>query len=820
MRPDDGRAKSAGAGLVARAVLRDRWRSLIGLALVLAMLGGIGMTALAGARRTQSAYPRFLRWAHVSTMAVDAGTNRNFLSKVERFPEVVRHRRYTAVDAGHIFPNGAPDLSMIQLEALVSVDGRYFDQDRFAATEGRRPDPNRVDEVAFNLTAARLYHLHVGQRLDIGAFDDDEVSQTEDPSTLRPKFRMKATIVGIGLFPEEVVQDESDRSPLGLFTLAYFEKVEHLGTYSWEGLVLRHGDKDVVSVKRRYHDLVASKGFPEFYRVTSVDTFHSLQAVRPLSLALGIFGLIAVVVAVVLTGLSVTREIGAVVPARRDLRALGVTGRVDLLAAVVGPGIAIIAGVVGAALLAFMLSPVMPLGQVRRVEVDRGFDIDWTVLGLGALALVVVLGVVAVVTAVVTRPRAARVQRSAARTSRLSAAMSRMGLGPTNALGLRLAFGSQDGAASPSVLVGGAVAIGALVAAVTFSASLHGLVRKPALYGWQWQGVAVAGAGYFNIPQQQIRALRQADPDIESTTGVHFGSGSIDGINVPLLGYDAGTRVTPPITGGRAPRSTGEIALGSETARQLGVDLGDVVHITTDQGGVRARRVVGFMVFPTLGIIHGAHTSLGTGAWVTATDVPGVGRQDAGLPPSALGPNALFIRLRPGHNGPAEMRALRRATSKLQSEAGVTFSPVQRPAEIVNTKNLDSAPAILSAVLLAGALLALAVTLSATVRRRRSELAVLKSLGMTRRQLSGMVSWQSTAVVIAGLVVGVPLGVAFGRWIWTRFADGLDVVADPRVPWAVILLIAGALVLVANLVAVVPGRLASRTAIGPALQAD
>jgi hypothetical protein len=91
---------------------------------------------------------------------------------------------------------------------------------------------------------------------------------------------------------------------------------------------------------------------------------------------------------------------------------------------------------------------------------------------------------------------------------------------------------------------------------------------------------------------------------------------------------------------------------------------------------------------------------------------------------------------------------------------------------------------------------------------------------MTRRQLSGMVSWQSTGVVLAGIVVGVPLGVAFGRWIWTRFADGLDVVADPSVPWVAILLISIALIVVANLVAVVPGRLASRTAIGPLLQAD
>jgi predicted lysophospholipase L1 biosynthesis ABC-type transport system permease subunit len=226
------------------------------------------------------------------------------------------------------------------------------------------------------------------------------------------------------------------------------------------------------------------------------------------------------------------------------------------------------------------------------------------------------------------------------------------------------------------------------------------------------------------------------------------------------------------------------------------------------------------MVFPTVGIIHGAHTSLGTGAWVVATDVPGVNRNQGGVTKASIGPNALFIRLRPGHDGPRQMATLRRAVSKMSSEAGVEFRPVQRPAEIVNTKNLDSAPAVLSALLLGGALVALAGTLSATVRRRRSELAVLKSLGMTRRQLSGMVSWQSTGVVLAGIVVGVPVGIAGGRWLWTRFANGLDVVADASVPWMLILLIALALVLVANVVAVVPGRLASRTAISSSLQAD
>jgi hypothetical protein len=119
-------------------VIRRRWRPLVGLVVVVGLLCGVGMAAMAGARRTQSAYPRFLRWANVSTMAVDAGQDRNFLKAVEGFPEVVRHRRYTAVDLGFL-THGVLDPASVDIEALASVDGRYFDQDRFVAWPAAAP---------------------------------------------------------------------------------------------------------------------------------------------------------------------------------------------------------------------------------------------------------------------------------------------------------------------------------------------------------------------------------------------------------------------------------------------------------------------------------------------------------------------------------------------------------------------------------------------------------------------------------------------------------------------------------------------------------
>ena len=43
-----------------RAEMRERWRAMLGLALLVGIVSGAAIGAAAGARRTDSAYPRFL----------------------------------------------------------------------------------------------------------------------------------------------------------------------------------------------------------------------------------------------------------------------------------------------------------------------------------------------------------------------------------------------------------------------------------------------------------------------------------------------------------------------------------------------------------------------------------------------------------------------------------------------------------------------------------------------------------------------------------------------------------------------------------------
>jgi ABC-type lipoprotein release transport system permease subunit len=145
---------------------------------------------------------------------------------------------------------------------------------------------------------------------------------------------------------------------------------------------------------------------------------------------------------------------------------------------------------------------------------------------------------------------------------------------------------------------------------------------------------------------------------------------------------------------------------------------------------------------------------------------------------------------------------------------------VQRPAEIVNYQSTGATPAILAIGLAAGAVVALGLTLVASVRRRRRDLAMLKTLGFTRRQLAATVAWQASVAALTGIVVGVPVGVAVGRWLWDTFAQAIYAVPDASVPVGEIVLVAVAALVLANLAAAIPGRVAARTPTGIVLRAE
>ena len=104
--------------------------------------------------------------------------------------------------------------------------------------------------------------------------------------------------------------------------------------------------------------------------------------------------------------------------------------------------------------------------------------------------------------------------------------------------------------------------------------------------------------------------------------------------------------------------------------------------------------------------------------------------------------------------------------------------------------------------------------------QRRRDLALLKTLGFRRRQLAATVAWQASIAVTLGVIVGVPIGIIAGRALWDRFAVALHVVPDPTVPTLAIVLISLGALVVANLVAAIPGAHAARTKTAVLLHAE
>jgi hypothetical protein len=140
----------------------------------------------------------------------------------------------------------------------------------------------------------------------------------------------------------------------------------------------------------------------------------------------------------------------------------------------------LLAGVVGALLLAFAWSPLMPIGLARRAEPDRGWSFDGlTLVGGTLIVFVVVLTVAATV-----GWRVAAHQRSlGSRTSEGRSARRVARLPPVMAAGVHLATSrgrGRDVVPVRSAMTGVAVAVAGVVAVSMFASGLHRLVSTPA----------------------------------------------------------------------------------------------------------------------------------------------------------------------------------------------------------------------------------------------------------------------------------------------------------------------------------------------------
>jgi putative ABC transport system permease protein len=805
--------------LILRADVRRRWRAMLGLALLTGLVSGVVLTAAAGARRTSTAYPRFLARSHAADVLVTparAGFD-GYFRAVGRLPEVRAAGTAAFLQMSLPGPGNSPFSDLV---AEASPDGGVgLLIDRVKVLAGRMANPADPHAVMISQSLADRAHLHPGGTLRLIGYPQ----AGGNPGTghaVRLSFRVAAIIVT----DDEIIPATRELAEPRVLLSPAFGRTRLAQSFNPGGgaayVVLRPGSSEAAFTRQ-------ATALGARYRVGSVQVVHLgtayaavQRSIRPEAVALALFAALVGLVALVILGQLLGRRVILDSAEFPILRGLGMDR--SRLAALSLARIALIttAGAAIAVGVAIAASPLTPIGPARLAEPSPGLDVNGAVLGTGFLliAALPVLVLAPVTVRAATRaggPLGVAEPAAAGRASRLAPALALAGSIP-GSLGVRMAVEPGHGrTAVPvrSALAGTTVAVAAVMAALVFSASFLGLIGTPHRYGQNWAQQLDLQVG--SIPASAGKRVLAGITGLAGYAGGNYGQVSVAarvgraGTAVPAIGLDQlhGTGFLT-LLAGHAPAGPGQIALGTRTLRALGLRLGQRVQVRAN-GRAGWMRIVGAAVFASFSVGGGNATDLGTGAAVPAAVL------SQPNPPACRGSvtcyNFFLLRYQPGTSLAAAAARLRAAVTRAGCPRGLCLITArQAPGDIRDFSAVRDTPLILGALLAVLAAGTLGHALLVGVRRRYRDLALLKSLGLVRSQLLRLVCWQASTLAAVALLAGVPLGLLAGRGAWAMFAGSVGVSARPDVPVLLVLLAVLATMALANLIAAGPGWLAGR----------
>lgn len=843
------------ARVLAWSVARRHRASLVGLAALLALGLGVALAATAVAARTDRSYDHYLRRAEVGDVVVNPGLSTERAAEIIAATPGVRSVTSDDVltvtlDSGAPRTQAAVDSTYVQLR--VSSDGRYVAADRPAILQGRMVQHGA--EAIVSREAAEDYDLDLGDRLPIAfwrpSYNTPGVGAAQD-ELVEPLGRETVTVVGIAVFADQVLDDSlypsatvvvtpevggpytctlGDLADIEVTTLADLATAVPRDcslSYRFFSLSVEGGADQATAVTDRLTTALNEENerLPLIAREADVGylvlpTFTSDQrdaiarALAPGVTALRAFGAaaaVATVVLVLLVAYRVSRRTRHEVGIWRQLGA----GRVDRAAALAAPLLAAVAaGVVVAVPVGWLGSSGGAVGSAALVESGDTphLPLDVTTLLVGATAVVLIAGVLAIGAVVASAASSTGTSRAPGRGSLV--AFGRR-LPPASDLGVRAA---TAGTSALVLLAGGIVAVSAVTATAVFTANLNALLDQPARYGWPYDAAVLVGFGYGGSDDEAIAAALDRD-DVDGWGLAALPTVTLDGLTVAAVaGRQGYAAFDTPVLRGRYPTGPDEIAVGRQTLDELGLGLGDDVEVSSYLGD-RAATITGVVVLPALGSYQSNRAESGRGALLSEPFfrqlVEGA-ESTAGLTPGSLeatGLSALVaIDLADGVDPSGFLADLgdRGSWDRNGFESLGVSDPVPPPA-------LDEAAALRGVPLALGGLLAfamisgLALAVAIATHGRRRELALLRALGCSARELRRSVRWHALSVAAASLVVGMPMGIAAGRTATTAFLADLGVADSVIVPLGALAGVALVAGLAALLASVGPARTAART---------
>jgi ABC-type lipoprotein release transport system permease subunit len=780
--------------LVARAEGRVRWRALLALALLVAVVGGVTLSAVGGARRTASSLDRFL--AETATrdaivQVADDDSAEAVVAALEGQPWVdglARTDTFLAHTSG---------TDLIGIEA--SPDPAYgVEVDRPLLVDGRLPDPGAEAEVVINESMRDTYDLEPGDDLEVQTLTPDEFDCLS-AGTCLPEYRgPRPTLHVVGVLRPVRAFSNQEVGPQAYATSVFDEAARgQIARFQPEVRVrLADGADDVDRLEEAAVDAA-----PEAVVVSAEEDYlpGPSDSVDVLGTALLVFALSAGIAGAVVAAQAVSRYVDAASASAPTLGELGMS-RISRSLAIAAPvGLVGIAAAVVSVAVAVATSGLYPVSAARQIEPDPGLRLDGTALVVGGLALVVVTFGWALLSAW------AHLRPSRRRRPRRTWSIRRL-LSPTPsslplASGAGLALGSEpERRAVPvrSALLGVALGIVGLVATSVVQTSQDALIDDPERWGWNWDTwTALVDP---TTAEDQV-ALIAAQDGVDGAALYRTGAGVLDGeqVQVDALQYDQGIDLT--VLDGREPTADDEVALGEATRRQLGVGLGDTVTArNADDTRDLDLEVVGSVALPTY-----ITRDPGEGAVLTPAAWEQIRRSDGGL--------QVLLDYDDGAD-PDEV------TQRLTDDLALTVEPAFVPGRLESLDRDTTITRWLAGFFAVLVVLGLAHALLTSVRRRRSMFAVERALGFTRGQVRRSVGWQSVILAVVGLAVGIPVGILVGRLAWNQVIGRLGVLDDPTLPSLLLALLVPAGLLAALLVALVPGWLAARPHPGTSLRTE
>lgn len=781
----------AAVGLAFRAELRQRWRAWLAVALLIAVVGGVTLSLAAAGRRTASTYPRFVTATRgIDAVVYDSAGFSPPPAAVRRLPQVIASAQVAYPQA--LISVGGRDLpSSWSLEGSTgNVLGRSLN--RWKILAGRLPDPNAPGQALVSYQPG--YGIHVGSVMHLAFYAPGQALALFSQFGPLPVPRGgNATVRVVGI--EASVGDFPGPSQTVYLTPALVRRVEHgTATAVADGIRLRHRAASIAAFTRAVAHLHGGAGL----YVNSQDDAN-LQVERSIHLqavAWWVLAAVAGLAGVVMIAQVVVRQVAADAAEYPALRALGMRPGELFLLGLVRMTVMALAGAAAAVGIAFALSPLTPIGEAAIAEPAPGLSFDAAVLLSGLLLIFVAVVALAAAPARLQAFRRGVPGRQAepagpARPSAAGLWLARAGGSASAVIGIRHAFERRRGRDAVPVItafLGATLGVVALTGTAVFGASLTHLLATPRLYG-----------GIYDLqidnPDGHITSILPAllrDHGIGQISGGVDATVRIRGVEVDTLAEQSykGPLLAPPIVAGHAPAGPRQIILGAATLRQVGARVGERVPVTVG-GRMVPFMVVGTAVFPDFGASGG----LGTGAGMTFPGYLSGARCGAGSRAAGCYADGILISLTPGAGRAATL-------ARLETAYGNGAVLPAKPTALVNFGQVADLPLILGlAVALFGAGTLLHFLLVSVARRRR-EVGTLKALGFLRRQVAAAVTWQSIAVVVVAIIVGIPLGLAAGHLGWNLAASSFGVVDRIAIPgWELVTIAVTAVALAAVIAA-------------------